>query len=161
MLAGWWLLISTLSAREWPATEIVRLYQARWQIELVFKRIKQLLRVATLRGKRPATVEATIRAILVAWALEEQVAAELRALLPSGARSPTSPASSWLLAGLSVQTLREQVRGTWTLARIRECLPRLVRFLVSSPRKRHQQEAELRQWLEQRLRTSQPLWAAA
>lgn len=161
ILAGWWLLITTLAAREWPATEIVRLYQARWQIELVFKRIKQLLRVATLRGKRPATVEATIRALLVAWALEEQVAEEVRALLPSGARSPTSPASSWLLAGLSVQTLREQVRGTWTLARIRVCLPRLVRFLVTSPRKRRQQEAELRQWLEERLRTAQPLRAVA
>ncbi len=161
ILAGWWLLITTLAAREWPATEIVRLYQARWQIELVFKRIKQLLRVATLRGKRPATVEATIRALLVAWALEEQVAEEVRALLPSGARSPTSPASSWLLAGLSVQTLREQVRGEWTLARIRACLPRLVRFLVNSPRKRRQQEAQLRQWLEERLRTAQPLRAVA
>jgi hypothetical protein len=161
VLAGWWLLITTLAAREWPATEIVRLYQARWQIELVFKRIKQLVRVATVRGKHPATVEATIRALLVAWALEEQVAAEVRALLPSGARSPSSPASSWLLAGLSVQTLREQVRGTWTLARLHECLPRLVRFLVTSPRKRRQQEAEVRHWLEERMRPTQPLQAVA
>ena len=161
ILAGWWLLITTLAAHDWPATEIVRLYQARWQIELVFKRIKQLLRVAPLRGKCPQTVEPTIRALLVAWALEEQVAAEVRALLPSGARSPTSPASSWLLAGLSVQTLRQQVRGTWTLARIQTCLARLVRFLVSSPRKRRQQEAEIRHWLDQRLRAMQPLQAAA
>jgi hypothetical protein len=161
ILAGWWLLITTLAARVWPATEIVRLYRARWQIELVFKRIKQLLRVATLRGKTAATVEASIRALLVAWALEEQVAAEVRALLPSGARSPSSPASSWLLAGLSVETVREQVRGSWTLLRIRECLPRLVRFLVSSPRKRRQQEAELRQWLNERFRMAQPLREAA
>jgi Transposase DDE domain len=161
ILAGWWLLITTLSAHDWPATEVVRLYQARWQIELVFKRIKQLLRVASLRGKRPETVEPTIRALLVAWAMEEQLAAEVRALLPTGARSPTSPASSWLLAGLSVQTVRQQVRGTWTIERIRACLPRLVRFLVSSPRKRRQQEAELRQWLEERLRRTQPLRAAA
>jgi len=161
VLAGWWLLITTLDAHVWPATEIVRLYQARWQIELVFKRIKQLLRVAVLRGKRPATVEPTIRAILVAWALEEQVAAEVRALLPSGTRSPTCPPSSWMLAGLGVQTVRQQVRGTWTIARIRACLPRLVRFLVGSPRKRRQQEAELRQWLEDRFRTVPPLQAGA
>ncbi len=161
VLAGWWLLITTLDARDWPATEIVRLYQARWQIELVFKRLKQLLRVATLRGKHPETLEPTIRALLVAWALEEQVAAEVRALLPTGARSPSSPASSWLLASLSVQTLRQQVRGEWTLTRIQACLPRLVRFLVSSPRKRCQQEAELRQWLDERLRPPHPLQEAA
>jgi len=161
MVAGWWLLISTLSAREWSASEIVRLYQARWQIELVFKRIKQLLRLASLRAKTPQTVEPTIRALLVAWALEEKVAAEMRALLPSGARSPSSPVSSWLLAGLSVQTLRQQVRGSWTLARLQECLPRLVRFLVSSPRRRRQQEAELRHWLDERFSTPQLLQEAA
>lgn len=161
LVAGWCLLISTLAACAWPATEIVRLYQARWQIELVFKRIKQLLRIAPLRGKCPTTVEPTIRAILVAWALEEQVATEVRALLPTGARSPTSPASSWLLAGLSVQTLRQQVRGTWTLARIHACSAHLVRFLVSSRRKRRQQEAEIRQWLDDRFRAMQPLQAAA
>jgi hypothetical protein len=36
LFAGWWLLLTTLAAHDWPATEIVRLYQARWQIEIVF-----------------------------------------------------------------------------------------------------------------------------
>jgi hypothetical protein len=65
------------------------------------------------------------------------------------------------LAGLSVQTLRAQVRGTWTLLRLRTCLPQLVRFLVSSPRKRRQQEADVREWLEERLRIATPLREAA
>src|SRR2546430_9536850 len=51
------LLITTLD-RSWPATEVLRLYQARWQIELVFKRIKQLLQVADLRSKQREQVEA-------------------------------------------------------------------------------------------------------
>jgi len=155
-LAGWVVLITTLDAT-WPATEVLRLYQARWQIELVFKRIKQLLRLTALRCQKRAAVEATVRAILIAWALQEHVTTQVRAVLPSGTRDPQAPASSWLLAGLSVQTLRQQVRGTWTMARIRVCMPQLARFLVSSPRQRRQHEADVRAWLENRLRRAQPV----
>lgn len=159
-LAGWLLLITTLDA-SWRASDVLRLYRARWQIELVFKPIKQLLRVADLRCRDREGAEATVRALLVAWALQEQTAAAVRALLPSGARDPTGPASGWRLADLSVATLRVQVRGGWTVARVRQCLPRLVRFLVSSPRKRRQQEADIRQWLAERLPPAQPLREAA
>lgn len=145
-LAAWLLLITTLEAN-WSATDVLRLYRARWQVELLFKRLKQLLRVADLRCQEELALEATVRALLIAWALQEQITAELGLLLPTLSREPGQPASSWLLAGLSVATLREQVRGSWTLQHLRECLPRLVRFLVSSPRHRHQQEAEIRQWL--------------
>jgi len=158
-MAGWLLLVTTLDAR-WSATDVVRLYQARWQIELVFKRLKQLLRVADLRCREPEAVEATVRAVLVAWALQEQCTAEVRALLPSGASDPQQPASSWLLAMLSVQTLQQQVRGQWTNERLRVCLPQLLRFVRSSRRKREQQETALRHWLEQRVRPL-PLQEAA
>jgi hypothetical protein len=158
-LAGWMLLITTLDA-SWSATDVLRLYQARWQIELVFKRLKQLLRVADLRCRDEKAVEATVRALLVAWALQEQFTAEIRAMLPSGASDPQRAASSWLLATLSVQTLQQQVRGQWTSERLRACLPQLLRFVVSSRRKREQQETAVRQWLEQRVRAV-PLQDAA
>ena len=150
-LAAWLLLLTTLE-REWSASEVLRLYRARWQIELVFKRLKQQLRVADVRCRESEAAEATVRALLVAWALQEQLVCELRAELPTGSRDPRQPGSSWLLVGLSVQTLREQVRGNWGVWRVRACLADLVRFLVSAPRKRRQQEAEVRTWLAQRLR---------
>ena len=159
-LAGFVVLITTLD-QSWSATEVLRLYQARWQIELVFKRIKQLLRVARVRCRNRAAVEATVRALLVAWALGEQVASEVRSLLPSGARDPQAPASSWLLAGVSVQTVRQQVCGSWSVARLRKCWAQLGRFLVTSRRKRRQSEADIRQWLEDRLCSGQPLLEAA
>ena len=161
VFAGWWLLLTTLAERDWPASEIVRLYQARWQIELLFKRIKQLLRVHVIRAKKRQAVEATIRALVVAWALSEQIAAEVRALLPTSSRDPHAPASSWLLATLAVQSLRTSVRGRWTLARLCACLPLLVRLLVTSRRKRRQQEAEVRAWLLERFGQAQPLREAA
>jgi hypothetical protein len=43
------------------------------------------------------------------------------------------------------------------LARLRTCLPRLIRFLVSSSSQRLQQEADLRQWLTERLHIVAPL----
>ena len=51
-LAGWWLLLTTLPAQDWHAADIVRLYRARWQIELVFKRLKQLLARQAIRAHR-------------------------------------------------------------------------------------------------------------
>ena len=52
-------------------------------MELVFKRMKQLLRFNQLRSTHRTTVEATVRALLVAWALQDGIVAELRALFPT------------------------------------------------------------------------------
>ena len=54
--------------------------------------------------------------------------------------------SSWRVAVLSVETLRQQVVGSWSAARVRECLPRLRRFLVSRSGREHQ-ETQVRAFL--------------
>jgi hypothetical protein len=59
--------------------------------------------------------------------------------------------SSWLLSGLGLDTLRLQVQGSWSEARLQTCLPRLRRFLCTGPRRRMHQEATVRAWLEQRV----------
>src|SRR5215467_12371655 len=58
--------------------------------------------------------------------------------------------SSWLLSGLGLDTLRQQVQGGWSEARLQASLPRLHRFLCSRPRRRGCQESTVRTWLEQR-----------
>ncbi len=42
-VAGWLLLVTTLPAAQWSAAEVLTLYRCRWHIELLFKRLKQLL----------------------------------------------------------------------------------------------------------------------
>src|SRR5260221_84475 len=42
--AGWVVLITTLPQAQWSDQEVLRLYRARWQIELFFKLLKQLVR---------------------------------------------------------------------------------------------------------------------
>lgn len=91
--AGWVLLITTLPQAHWSAQEVLRLYRARWQIELFFKRLKQLLRLSLLRCVRAESVQASIRLLLVAWALQQEAAEELRASLLTAAQLVSETAS--------------------------------------------------------------------
>lgn len=149
-VAGWLLVITTLSAATWSPTDVLYLYRARWQVELVFKKMKQLLCLNQLRSKHRTSVEATVRALLIAWALHEDTTTLLRTLLSAHTPPEMSVVSSWLLSGLGLDTLRQQVQGSWSAARLQACLPRLRRFLCSRPRRRGHQECAVRAWLAQR-----------
>jgi Transposase DDE domain len=151
-VAGWLLLITTLDAGSWSTADVLYVYRARWQVELVFKKMKQLLRLNQIRTKHPTSVEATVRALLVAWALHEGTTTLLRTLLSATATTERAVVSSWLLSGLGLDTLRQQVQGTWSEARVQACLPRLRRFLCSRPRRRVHQESAVRAWLVHRSR---------
>jgi hypothetical protein len=168
LLAGWVVLVTTLAAATWSAEDVLRLYRARWQAELVYKRMKQVLALAQLRSQQREVVEATVRLLLIAWALQEDEAAQVRTQLPHGLPAAASVpcaeppvVSSWLLAVLCLETLRQQVRGQWTQTRLRACLPRLRRYLCSPPRRRRHQETEIRAWLEHHLSLAPPLQQAA
>src|SRR5215475_8089718 len=112
--------------------------------------MKQLLRLNQIRSKHPASVEATVRALLVAWALHEGTTPRRRALLSATATPDRAVVSSGLLSGLGLDTLRQQVQGTWSEVRVQVCLSRLRRFLCSWPRRRGHQECAVRAWLAQR-----------
>src|SRR5215471_4430738 len=149
-VAGWLLLITTLAATTWATADVLYVYRARWQVELVFKKMKQLLRLNQIRSKHRTSVEATVRALLIAWALHESTTMWLRTLLSATASPEGVVVSSWLLSGLGLDTLRQQVQGRWSEARLQACLPRLHRFLCSRPRRRGHQECAVRAWLAQR-----------
>jgi hypothetical protein len=149
-VAGWLLLITTLDAGAWSTADVLYVYRARWQVELVFKKMKQLLRLNQIRSKHHRSIEATVRALLIAWALQESTTAWLRTLLSATASPESIVVSSWLLNGLGLDTLRQQVQGRWSEARLQACLPRLQRFLCSRPRRRGHQDSTVRTWLAQR-----------
>jgi Transposase DDE domain len=149
-VAGWLLLITTLDAGTWSTADVLYVYRARWQIELVFKKMKQLLRLNQIRSKHRTSVEATVRALVIAWALHESTTTWLRTLLSATASSESVVVSSWLVSGLGLETLRQQVQGRWSEARLQACLPRLRRFLCSRLRRRGHQESTVRTWLDHR-----------
>ena len=161
VLAGWLLVFCSLPATRWSDEQVLSLYRARWQIELLIKRMKSVLKLAQLRGKTALTNEATILALLVCWALQQQEAqqardvfaqassqvATLTAVPEQATETREHTVSSWLLTALCVQTLRTVVQGYWTPARLRACLPHLSRFVCESPRRRLQQERTIRRQL--------------
>jgi hypothetical protein len=155
LLCGWHLLLTSLAAESWSDEEVVWLYRARWQVELLFKRMKQMIKLGRLRSTSEEGATATIRALLVAWLLQEQVGRELQALLPQAKQPAAAQAvqersrevvSRWRLAVLSLETVRQQAQGSWSEERVRACLPRLQRFLVSRASRAHQ-ETEVRDFL--------------
>jgi Transposase DDE domain len=168
--AGWVLLITTLSAEHWSDQHILRLYQARWHIELLFKRIKQFLKLQSLRCKTVATAKPTITALLLGWALLEQESAavrlamsnavhcvhEARAGKPLG-RLVTAASwwqddlddslSEWMLTLACFDLFCQQIRGSYTAERFRACLPRLQRFLCTGHRERPHLYTQVCRWL--------------
>jgi hypothetical protein len=160
-LAGWVLVLTTLPAADWSDQEVLSLYRARWQIELLFKRIKQLLSQHRLRARTEETAKATVYAILVSWMLQQEVAQEIRASLqqmqavlleaqqplqdPEGWQQPAI--SEWQVQALSVELFCQQVRGGWTHQRLRTCLPQLRRHLGERPRKRPHRWQQITQGL--------------
>jgi hypothetical protein len=151
-VAGGLLLLTPLDAATWSAAEGLYVSRARWHGELVFKKRKQLLRLNQIRSTNRTSVEATVRAFLVAWMLHEDTTTWLRSLLSATAPPTMTVVSSWRLSGLGLETLRQQGQGTWSEACVQACLPRLRRFLCSRPRRRGHQETAVRTWLEQRAR---------
>ena len=97
-------MLPTLEAATWSATAILALSRARWQVELVFTRRKQLRRLNQIRSTNLTSVEATVRARLIAWALHKETVGTLRTLLPTDTPRGATPVRSWLLTGLGLDT---------------------------------------------------------
>ena len=76
-----WIL-TTLSSAEASALRILELYRLRWQIELLFKRLKSLLHLDTLPSRRGPKAKSWMLARLLAAALAQKL------VQPSGPFSP-------------------------------------------------------------------------
>lgn len=150
-LAGWMLLLTNLPKRPWSYKRVTQIYRARWQIELLFKRMKQMMNMHVIRSKTPKGCESSLLAWLVIWALQEREAQEARAVLQQVHQCLNSPVldipegdlSPWLLTDICLQTLSMAIRGYWTRARLDLCLPDLQRFLYGNPRKRRLQSSSV------------------
>ena len=76
-----WIL-TTLDSTQLPAMVAMQLYRLRWQIELLFKRLKSLLHLDTLPSRRGPTAKSWMLARFLAAALAH------RLVQPSGPLSP-------------------------------------------------------------------------
>jgi hypothetical protein len=79
-------LLTSLAPDQASAEEVLALYRLRWQIELLFKRLKSLLRIDELPNKDPAAARCWILANLLAALLLEDQARLLLDFPPSAPR---------------------------------------------------------------------------
>ena len=164
--SGWVLVVTTLPEAHWSDQQILQLYRARWHVELLFKRMKQLLKKQSLRCKTVATAKATITLLLLGWALLEEESAAVRLAMrdaihciqPVRERKLVAhvccwqddlygPLSEWMLAEASFDLFCQQVRGRYTTEHFRACFPRLQRFLCSGHRNRPHLYTQVCRWL--------------
>jgi hypothetical protein len=92
--AKYTFLLTSLAPDQASAEEVLALYRLRWQIELLFKRLKTLLRIDELPNKDPAAARCWILANLLAALLLEDQARLFLDIPPSApriARSRTLP----------------------------------------------------------------------
>jgi len=78
------LLFTTLPRNLLDPPAVLDLYRARWQIELTFKRLKQLLRLGRLPHQEPRAARAWILAKLVVALLLEHLSRNASAFSPWG-----------------------------------------------------------------------------
>lgn len=146
--AGYLLLLTNLPAQLWTAEAVLGLYRLRWQVELLFKRLKQILRLENLRVKDPVLAQVYLLGKVLALLLTEEVAQETVAgEAGHWLREDKRPLSLWRWTAFWADLLRQVVRGPVTLARVLAVLPRLRRYLCDSPRKRRQAAALIRKLL--------------
>jgi hypothetical protein len=77
------LLLTSLPAETFPASDVLALYRLRWQIELAFKRFKSLAGLDQLPAKNPELARAWIHARLITILLAERIAGKLPDSSPS------------------------------------------------------------------------------
>lgn len=80
------MVFTTLPESLLAAADVLELYRYRWQVELAFKRLKQLLRLGRLPHKDPRSARGWILAKLVVALLLETLYRNARALSPWGYR---------------------------------------------------------------------------
>ena len=92
-LASYVLVVTSTKEAELPASEALEIYRFRWQIELVFKRIKGLLKLETLPAKDPNLARAFLFSKLLAAILLEDLTNDYLSISPWGYRLRPSPSA--------------------------------------------------------------------
>lgn len=130
---GWVIVLTTISPEQISGSLIGKLYRLRWQIEIVIKRFKSLLRLDCLRAKKDGLLAMVyLKGKLLYACLIE--------------RKAIAMCSSQTVTWRSWQLIEEQIRPLVTGVQHwgRKLTRRAVALLTERPRKRKRQSASLR-----------------
>ena len=93
-LAGFVLILTSLPRADWPTGRVLQLYRQRWQVELVFKRLKSLLGIGHLPKTNDQSARAWMQAKILTALLIERAMHEARFFSPWGFALTSEPLGS-------------------------------------------------------------------
>ena len=90
----------TFAAPAFSAGQVLEAYRYRWQIELVFKRLKQIVQLGHLPKRQDDSAHAWLYGKLFVALLTEKLLAHARAVSPWGYASAGLPPGAQFVAGI-------------------------------------------------------------
>jgi hypothetical protein len=147
LAAGFVLLVTTLDATTWSTEAVLTLYRCRWQIELLFKRLKSIWHLDQLRARDPEAAQAHILGVILAALLAGEVSRAAPIPLDAWLDDTTHPLSRWRWDVLWHAAILAAIRGPLDLLSLQRRLPSLRRHLSVSPRRRPHQATNARHLL--------------
>ena len=107
-----WVILMTSLDEKYSAEDVLRLYRARWQIELLFKRIKQFFKVTRLRMATVQHSKVLVLLWLILWSVTERqvVAAEIYLKARQADMSRFSP---WTMCGFFLHVFKSMLNQLW------------------------------------------------
>lgn len=91
VVAGYVILFTTFPPTEFSPAAILAWYRLRWQVELGFKRLKQLAGLGHLPKRDPVSAEAWLYGKLLVALITDKLLAQARAFSPWGYAGPADP----------------------------------------------------------------------
>jgi len=83
-MSGYTMVLTSLDAKEHSAANVLNVYRYRWQVELVFKRLKSLLGLGHLPKQNPQSARSWMQAKILTALLVERALMEARFFSPWG-----------------------------------------------------------------------------
>ena len=135
------ILITSLGV-EYDREEILAIYRSRWQIELLFKRLKQNLKIKTLRAGTEAYGETVVLLWILIWIItEKQVFLTEQFLKKKREEQEKISYSCWELCRIAFSQIKEILCMSWSLF-VDLKNKELYRYLSLSNRRRSNQNRE-------------------
>jgi hypothetical protein len=111
--AGWIILATTLGD-EYKTEDLLKMYRARWQIELMFKRIKQFFNITKLRAATLEHSKAMILLWLIQWSMVERQTVYMERVLASKNMN-LERYSPWTMQNFFFHIQKTFINCLWTL----------------------------------------------
>ena len=139
---GKYIILITSLGVEYDREEILYIYRSRWQVELLFKRFKQNLKIQTLRAGTEAYGETVVLLWMLIWIVtEKQVFLTEQFLKKKREEQEKFSYSCWELCRVAFSQIKEILCMSWSLF-VDFKNEETYRYLAPSKRRRSNQNRD-------------------